>query len=534
MRVAILPFYTIGYGFGVSEVHDFERYVERAEELSKKLGEPIFFYWLADERMKGAFPIHHDRCKVVWYPTVAQSYETQFSHAPARMVELFNEAVGQYPIDAVWTIRTVAAALISWQLKDWRTKSPAIPVFIDEFKVEEFGKGQKRNLTDQELFLRSVAYAVSYPIFNTEVEKELALRVATRYLSPAMVREIERRCVVLPHNVPLAKLRRYREKAVKHEKFTVFFGGRMSAAKHPYELAELMSKFYEFGRDVQLVLTCPSDNPRLSVIREKYPQIQIITQCSQDRFFQEMVKSHMIVSLAENEAFSNSTLQMLASGVPVLLPAEDWVRGLLGDEMFKKYPFLYERESRRYKQAAALMRYVYEHYDECVQKMQPFVEWVEAKFDPERCDWGLERMKLFQTISFKTQLEALRKYWQNKRAQQLAEKTLDDLLDKGEVPFSLSAFYDRMEQNLRNRKKEPRGSRWSRFCVYAWLRRYKGFVDLCDGPEPRFVPPDWPDLPEEFKNRERPVWLGVSGEGEEMEEEEGGEGEYGEDGVGEE
>ena len=496
MRIVVSPFYSIMATRNVSEIQDFDRYLRRLEGIGKALGEPVFAYVLAPSRMVKTFPIDHDRVKVIWYDVVGRNYHVQLGNTPARFVELFNETFGTYPIDAVWTIKSVAAAMMAWDLLDFRAKIPSIPVFVDEFKAEDFGESQHaQTLTENELLYRAVAYTVSHGVFNSFHERDVASLASARYLSPAMADRMRKNSLVIPHNVPTERMKEIGAKVKKNKQFTVFFGGRFNDAKKPDILIKLFDQFFAFGRDIRIVMTCPSQNKTTEKLEKKYPNVNIIKNCSQDRYFEEMMKAHVVLSLASNEGFSNSTMQMIASGDVVILPNDPWVRSLLEGPRkgpipppLPLYPFLFDR-GNRYMQAASLLRSVYEDYESALKQMEPYQKWVEETYGADHVDWGLERMKEFRSIGGALVNQVSGRYWNSVASGQLMEKALSDLtLKDPSNPFSMSAFMESVKRNSRAyNDSEPTRGRWSRFVMYQWLRKKKDYVDLCDGPEPRFL-----------------------------------------------
>ena len=495
MRIALLSFYTI-MSSGVSEIKVFEPYLERLDEIGKQLGEPLYVYVLAPVQMMKTFPIKHDRVKVIWHSMTGRNFHIQIGATPARFVELFNETSGLYQIDAVWTAKSVGAMMMPWDLRDYRSKKPAIPVFVDEGKAEDFTESQhKQTLTEQELLYRAVSYTLGHGIFHTPHERDVAVRASSRYLSPAMAETMRKGSLLIPHNVPVSKVRKHRAANKKNKQFTLFFGGRFNDAKNPDALAKIFDEFFAFGRDVRIVMTCPSQNKTTDKLEKKYTNVQIIKNCSQERYFDEMTKSHVILSLSKNEGFSNSTMQAMVSGSVVILPHDAWVLGLLEGPRkgpipapLPLYPFLYDRGNGGIE-AASLLRWVYEHYEEAEKQMAPYSDWVEQTYGVEHVDWGLERMKQFNEISEGLTDKALSKYWNSVASNQLMEKALSDLtLRDPSQPFSMGAFFETVKRNARAYSNSERiRGQWSQFVMYEWLRKKKDYVDLCDGPEPRFL-----------------------------------------------
>jgi len=450
MRICILPIFSISNLAGASEL------LHLSPQFFKRL-DGLYFYHCIPKRLERYIPEKLDNVKYIIYNDEEQwNYYDQVGGVGASFLSLFNERIGKYPIDCVWSTRTALAASLSRMLWDSRTPEPSIPMFIEEFKACDYGKTHNI-VNDLELAARSLGYVFGYGIFNTPVEKEIGISAAMRYLAPSMVKKIDENSRVIGDNVDIAKVERAKKKAKLKDKFTLFFGGRLNEAKRAKKLVEIYDRFFRFGRDVNVLITSPraeSGNywQRKDTVK-RFPEVEFKFNIDSEEFLKEACSSHVIISTSKHEGFTVGVLEMMCSGAVMLLPNEYWVKGLLLD-FYDKYPFIY----KDFVHAQAMLREVYDNYEEARKKMKP---------------------------------EMIAKRWFKDKNVELLELTAKEVKggDCGEPgkQVSLDDFYNKLVElsdNYRSTEAPTRG-KMSRFVVYKWLSsKYK---DLCQNEIPEFI-----------------------------------------------
>lgn len=462
MRILVFPHYTISNLRGASELLDFK---DLMDEMFRA-GEKAFFYFYVPMRLQKDLP-GMPNTQVLWYESPGTSYYDQEVEVPADFLQLFNERMGQYPIDAVWTNRTQLPIILNRLLWDFRCRKNTVPVFVEEFGSIDRGKGQL-TVVDLEIVTRSLGYAYGYPIFDSSMEQKIAVEAARHFVKPSVVEQIVKNAVVIPHNIPTAKIDKIKRKVTRDsKKFKVFFGGRLNSAKRARQLLKIYDMFYAFGRDVDIVVTSPrAESPIGEDYKKLYQVIKFVYNCPFETFIGEVVKSDVVLSLSKDEGLTLGVLQMMYAGPVVLLPALYWVRGLL-KEQYESYPFLY----KNLDEARMLLRYVHLNLDKCQKKMEKVREWVKKAYGSEN-NFGKARLDFMRSVittneTFLTSIAG-------------CEDLLKETLGEMEVAFTLDEFYFQMIERSRafRQTRTPTRGMPSRYRVYKWLIS-QGLSDNC-------------------------------------------------------
>ena len=172
----------------------------------------------------------------------------EMARTPDEMYRMFSRKAGKYPIDAVLTSRTMAVDNIASCLSDNRRRY-TMPVHNFEPLVSTdrvTSEGLKKAMVN--------GYVTGYTWFLNQDEKDKANKQVRKFVSPATFLKADEKNYVrgLPMNIE--ELDRYCD-LPKNDKFSLFWGARMSSEKYPEMTAELMEKFFSFGRDVELRMT---------------------------------------------------------------------------------------------------------------------------------------------------------------------------------------------------------------------------------------------------------------------------------------
>jgi hypothetical protein len=169
--------------------------------------------------------------------------------------------------------------------------------------------------------------------------------------------------------------------------------------------------------------------------------------------------------------------QQLYVGLIMILPDADWVKELLQDR-YSDYPFLYE--DGKMDQADALLRHIYEHYDECKKQVGWVPGWLKEKYDSKTVcvPQMYENLKRLSKEDVKVD-----RFWspQTVRIFKKVVKTMP-------ARFKFLDYIDKLvetSQMLPPRLNEPRLGRPSRWAVWAWLKGH-GYRDTCTTEMPVF------------------------------------------------
>ncbi len=283
--------------------------------------------------------------------------------------------------DLVVTSRAGAAWVGLGGMADFRMESGAVPSMIFEALVRDEKLACK-------IFpaIRANAYAHSHVWFLSEAEKTSALRMMRRFVSPALIKEaMEKRFLVRGIGAPTAKMDEYINKHKPGDEFTVFFGGRFSKEKRPDLMHEVMSKFYEFGRPVHCIVnTQHTGSVEMIKLEKKFSFTQFQAGCPQPEFFKNAATSHMFICTSENEGWPSGVWEQLYMSQIGIFPDKPWVRANLPEW----YPFIFKNMT----EAHVLIRYIYENYEEALEKVKDIREYIIAKesyqvISEEIMDW---------------------------------------------------------------------------------------------------------------------------------------------------
>lgn len=428
--------------------------------------EDLFFYMIVPD-----LPFKYDetmpRIKWIREPWINVYYD-KVGDPSATFMNMFSPRIGKYLCDAVITARTAAAVPMARNLWDYRCKE-MIPVFVKEEKVVEPGKAHQ-TVKEIEVIARSLGYVFGYTLFDSEMERSIAMRVATQYLRPNVAERVFKRSAAIPPGIDCTHIDEVTKDIKKTEKFSVFFGGRLNeGSKRAEDALSIMEKFFSFGRDIEVVVST-SSTPK-----------DYVTSCmefhgrqSQMDFWRHASKTHAWVSCSRVEGFTIGVTEQLYMGGVGILPRLFWVEGIL-KEKFKDYPFLYDN----FTEAATILRWVHENQEEAKKR----IAWVRP-FIRERYDvWNCAEEQY--TWMKKVMAGMRQNYLWSPGNVELMTQTLNQLGDR----FSMSEFWDAMVDNSRSLKKgkyEPKLGQLTKYAVYQWLKA-RGLRDECTIDEPVFV-----------------------------------------------
>lgn len=283
----------------------------------------------------------------------------------------FNPVNGVYPIDVVITNNAGKAT----QLIDYFSLTGAervnIPVLIWDFCTKFRGQGQEiQNITEENLGYHAMSYALSAQnIFFSEFQKTKALELVRTYCSPAYCYNAELGSMVIPISFDSSRIKPYIVE--KDKKMSFYFGGRFTATKGGEIVAEQYDYLYSFGRDVKIKITTPSkSNRRLNkFLNKKGQEIEMYYGLSQGEAWKVMSSCHVFMYYQSLKMFPAAPWEQLYAGLVGIFKDYGHEKQILPPD----YPYLYTTK----QEAATIIRYVLNNYEEAKAKIAYVPEWIE-------------------------------------------------------------------------------------------------------------------------------------------------------------
>lgn len=441
-----------------------------------KMREDLWFYMVVprDAFLQGLkVP---PKTTIVPLEDTAPVYYDKHCDVPVGFYQKFGMRTGEFPIDAVITTRTNAAVIMQRQLWDYRLKG-VIPVIIDEdMAVNPGAMPAPMPTTDVDMLNRSMAYAAAWPVFDTDLEMANALTTARKYLSGTMMKRMEGRCKVIPPGVDTSWIEENIPYGMpKNGKFTLFFGGRLNAAKRAEKMVEIYDKMYAAGHDVRVVLCTPKSDDKFKenyVMKYGRTEVEINSFKPPDEFYPMAASSHVYLASSRMEGFSIGFLEQVylaKYGLVPILPNLPWCRTLLPID---DYRLVY----KDFAEAAGMIRWVKDNYELAVKEAQWLSDYVKETYDAKKMcrlylDYVEERVEEFTAY------------------RRLFSKGGTDLMkmcaDRLKPPLSVDDLYAAMNKYAEVGKYDATRGKASKYVAYKWLIEEGGYEDLHDGPVPR-------------------------------------------------
>lgn len=468
MRLAVIPAMNLGVSslLGDSSLHGWWNWSKRITELC----DDVFVYLLLPEGLAD-WEFKHERVEAL-FQDESVGYYVMHGEMPYSFMRLFSPIIGKYPVDAVVTERVSAIGWISRALMEPRFKSQEVPIVTDEAMVLDW-TSKMQMVPEAEMVAKMLGYVISTPVFHSDWERDIALRVMRRYLSSHVIDDVRDRARVCGRFLDVESLEKHIVGVEKNKEFTLFVGQRLNNTKHGKELLEVYDKFYSAGRSVRIVATsprCEAFSLETWLLKDKiFPEIEFLPNCSRDRFWKEAASAHVCLNLSSgvDEGFSLGYLEQILCGPVPLIPNVDWVNALMGP-VLKEYPYKFESPS----EAAGMLRYVYENYEEAQGHAQKLREYIRGLFAGSKGeDYDLKLLDIVREIVGQTKHLKM-----TKGSIELLKTSMIGLDDE----FTLDKVWKTMLKNSRFMTSElrVRGGQPSKAQVYWWLCE-NGYKDSC-------------------------------------------------------
>lgn len=473
MRYAVLPLIpTSRYVKSESDFLVYEHLILEAERTRN-----AYFYLCLTEKQK-PFVQSWNRNNVTFlYNKEIDQFYSQQSNVPPNFIELFNPLLGQHYVDCILTSRSGAAALMSKLLWDKRVKLPEIAIIIIEPKVIEW-ESTHNAICPQDLLLRAAGYAVSCNLFATERERKLAEKLCKEYLSPAMALNAMKNSHVIPLGIRCDEIDSFVQSVPKAEKFTLFFGGRLTANKQWQKVLADYEKFFSFGRDLDLVVCAPLGSTSLFKAERWGTWGEINLGLPRKNYLEKLASCHVSMSNSLEEGFTVGIVEQIYAGLVVLLPRRDWAVSLLGDAA-RYYPFFYDGG---HENAYTMLKYVYENYEEARTRMMSVKQYIRKNYD-----FSIVSQKTFDVMeNYVLNLRRRVKRTESKEFRKLVDRVL--ALTPEQVSFSqfMEKIKDYTTGDVSGAERNYRSGFPSRWQVYQFLIQ-RGYRDTYQFANPILV-----------------------------------------------
>lgn len=422
-----------------------------------------------------------ERIKGLMYHFVPHEHNfyTEYAiHDARELVHMFSRKAGKYQIDGCILAKAMQVpfmrALLSDVLRCRDIECYIIEPGVYEEKVRGIIKGQ------MQLMLTSMGYANSTSVFLSEKEKVIALKTASRWLSPALVKQMDKESLVLPVGVPCNMIDEKTKGIEKYDKFTLFFGARLNSVKQPHKIIEVFSDFYEYGRtDVQIKFTSNTQETKFfaealnkEAMKGRENLIDIYFGCPREEYLKIAKASHVAMCWSTEEGFPVGFWEQMYMGLPVLFPNREWATRQLP----KDYPWIY----RDNKEAYAMISYIKDNYEKVSKDMEKMKDFIREKYNDKIIYGTIEK-------DLEEKLKRKYSYVMPRALGELAERA-GELFDG--QPFSMAQLLMFMEElgysfKRQQKYREQQAKFPSDYDIYRHMISH-GYKDLCNKATPLF------------------------------------------------
>lgn len=473
MRYLVCPLIGISNVAGDSDYIAYADYIEK----SYAMGGKHYFTMVLPKRAENFKPLPN--CDYV-FTDQSNDYFEESMHADKEVIELFNRRSGTRLFDVLMTSKAGGSLIFQSQLSDYR-RSIGVPTVINEQNLTPYNAENEiptvivepmvrawQRPNDVDGAMRALSYCTAYCWMFSDEEKQRALSLIRRFCPPSLAKQFTERVHIdaLGIRVPAldAIIAKYPE---KYEKFGLFFGARFSREKRPDIVVDLLEHFFSFGRDVDIHVTTQHIGSRyLLKYGNKASSIkELVKGCSREDFLERAVKSHVFICASDDESWPAGFWEQLYLVQVGIFPDQEWARAVLP----KNYPYIFSSKN----EAHAMLRWIYENYDEALAKVSWIREWIRENANMEKTVTNF--LKWTETVPLNKQ-----------RIAPSLGKLFMDTAEKLGNDFSFTPFLEQIEKDAISfkpisviaRTKYP-----NKYEVYRYMLE-NGFEDTYDSIDP--------------------------------------------------
>jgi hypothetical protein len=375
--------------------------------------------------------LQSDRLSIIRIPYVG-SYYVDMSLIGEQIIRTFNRKISDELIDVVITSKPFLVPTLSVGLADIQRRE--VPVIYFEPGVADKFERLKKSAGgfNTSHFLTCAAYVTGYPIFLTQVEKDIAKQYVKNFVTSAMLSKFYyERSIVLPVGVPVDVLDRFKTDE-KNELFTLFFGGRVNDVKRAEDIVKLYDMFYSSGRQVKIVIctSTPDVLAKRYIGKERFrnnKNIELHTGLSREEYLKIAAKAHVFVAWSRREGFPVGFWEQLYLGLVGVYVHENWVDAQIPQD----YPFRF----RNFNEAYSQLIDIYDNYGAAKTVVGPLA--IQAK--------QFDKTVIYEEVRKRmVELSNLRETWRVTRG--VRELALDSLATMENRAFTMEELLNKMQE----------------------------------------------------------------------------------------
>lgn len=397
--------------------------------------------------------------------------------APTReLYRYLNVRTSPVSFDGVLNQRTGMGALVKKMVKPktkgmFHTDCPVFHLYSEVRTDELVLTGVSPLYGEDEMLLDLSAALTDYSIVIADLGKKNLMDLGRLYLNGSKLRELDKRCCVLPAiGIQYDKVKEY---AVPrpHDKPVVVYGGRWTDhVKNVSTVLEVFRLMHDSGCAADFVCCSPYDEPKLHAKWSvEYPFVDFRMDVSREEHLANAGGCDVFVYCSKYESFCLTAAEFMLAGVVGVFLRFPWV-----DVVYPDYPFIADTP----QELAAKARWAVEHLDEARKIAKPYVERL------KKLDVSLQRCEeVYRFIDEKVRQSAGK--GAGGQLKELVQEALDQHREVGSV--TEAELWKTMTALSRaGREFGKTGDRLTKLYLRQMVRKC-GWDDACDGPEPRFV-----------------------------------------------
>lgn len=390
MRLLFLPVYTNKNLNGCTSYNTGKKLVRQALE-----NDDVFIHWyLPSMRPTDPWYYHSEPDPIENAPRLlvhrarmeVEQY-TEVGFVPQDIFKKFSQQWGQYHIDAVlterpasvWYLRKLLKHSFSKDSADGKKhtgKTPEIVTFVrDPFVKSTELHGINR---DEEL-AQTMGYLLSYNIFFSEYDFDLATKVAKKYLNFAQVKRLRDRSIVISAGTDTEELDTYKQNAVPRDKLTILIAERLKSGTL-MNILEASDYIFKRGADIGVVVSSQAafnpatlkNYPTLFEHAEKY------SANPREKYLELAAQCHVTMTMPSTHSYPQGLMERLYLGNVGILPDYPWV-----DSVLPNYPF--KVPSRNVPQIIAMTQWVLDNYEEAQKRVAWVPKYIKENYDSRVC-----------------------------------------------------------------------------------------------------------------------------------------------------
>ena len=407
MRLAMVP------NVGIARLKSDNDYgeVERIIQYCAQKYDDMFFYVVLSEKWKEQLQDSDlPKTKIIWLNKDGD-FMHRHSCIDSKFAEYFNVRGGKYLVDCIYSTRLFEGAHIAQLLTDYRTSHyiPVVLATIAPWDYGTFGEDRARPRLQYDL-ATAASYALCNPVFYGVRDYEDGLAYVKHCLSSYFVKQFKETSMYANVSLSIPEMDEIIKSTQKYKKFTLYYGTRFATVKQVDKVMKVYEQLYSFGMKADIIFT--TQTGRMPVMMKKYVQETLkkgsikylITDYGKFRYMREAARGHVFMAASLDENASGFIIEQVYLGLVGVLPNREWVF----ESFPRDYPFLWNNLSEAY----AMIKWIYENYDEAKAKMEPYRKMIKETHTSDNMLEG--QVDHIRKVAFNG-MEINRKYTEGKK-----------------------------------------------------------------------------------------------------------------------